>query len=190
MKKLTIRSLSFFVLILYYFTLFMNIDCIENSKLSSTTSLTESNKVGSNMKVNDKAASKSQEKEKTKSNSEVKTKQSEVADYNKLPEYMANYFGQGHELDCFNICKRCVKDSIVSKVYYELKAKLQVDFVSKDVLDGALNSELASIKRTDNVKYNSLVSEKTEFTEDQLNPKNLFRIYYDQCILYNKAFYA
>lgn len=128
---------------------------------------------------------------KSKENNSVKAKgDSDVASYNMLPEYMANFYGQGHELDCLNRCKKCVKESVVSKVYFVLKEKNKVDFVPKELLVEAINSELASIKRTDEKEYKSLVTEKKEFTEEELNPKNLFRIYFDQCFLYNSAFYS
>ncbi len=127
---------------------------------------------------------------KSKEKLATEVKGDEVAAYNMLPEYMANFFGQGHELDCLNRCKKCVKDSMVSKVYYVIKEKNKLDFVPKDLLIESINNELASIKRTDEKEYKSIVTEKNEFTEEELNPKNLFRIYFDQCFLYNNAFYS
>eukprot|EP00340_Litonotus_pictus_P002344 CAMPEP_0170514960 /NCGR_PEP_ID=MMETSP0209-20121228/1456_1 /TAXON_ID=665100 ORGANISM="Litonotus pictus, Strain P1" /NCGR_SAMPLE_ID=MMETSP0209 /ASSEMBLY_ACC=CAM_ASM_000301 /LENGTH=79 /DNA_ID=CAMNT_0010799235 /DNA_START=248 /DNA_END=490 /DNA_ORIENTATION=+ len=79
---------------------------------------------------------------------------------------------------------------MVSKVYYTVKSETQVSFVTKQALEEALNKELSALKKENEKEYKKVVSERTEFTEKELNPKNLFRIYYDQCILFNSGFYA
>ena len=114
----------------------------------------------------------------------------DVPDYNKVPEYMANYYGQGHKLDCLSICKRCINDTIVAIVYYRIKDSTSVKFIPKEELDHAINQELALLKKEKEDEYHQIVQERIEINENELNPNNLFRIYYDQCILYNNYFYA
>lgn len=183
------QNLSIFILILSLNSLFLLTNQLEIKNIKNTKNniINSSNNVLNNDIVTPQRTTSS-----IKSTSETSTEAAlpEVASYNKLPEYMANYFGQGHKLDCLNICKKCIKDSIVSEVYYDIKEKTNSDFVIKEKIDEELNKKLSTLKTENAEKYKELVSEKTEFTEAELNPKNLFRIYFDQCIIFNNAFYS
>ena len=112
----------------------------------------------------------------------------EVAGYNRVPEYMANFFGQGHQLDCLNRCKVCVDEAVVKKSYFKLKDDLKLDFVMKTDLMKEIKAQIKALEGNKS-EYDKLIKKKENITAQDTDPKNLFRIYFDQCYIYNKGFY-
>ncbi len=106
------------------------------------------------------------------------------------PEYLYYYSGRGHILDCLNTCKKCIDDSVIKRVYYNVKVKGDFKLVPKDILELEIQNELTDMSLYNVEDYSDNVYLRTEFEENELNPKNLFRIYFDFCIIHNKAFYA
>lgn len=108
----------------------------------------------------------------------------------KVPEYLNNFVPQGHILDCMNICKKCINHELVEKTYNQLSQSQSKGIVLKDALIQSITQMLIDLKSSDQAKYNINVKERSEFKEEELNPKNLFRIYYDICYTFNRTFYA
>lgn len=106
------------------------------------------------------------------------------------PEYLYYYSGRGHILDCLNTCKKCIDDSVIKRVYYKVKEKGDFKLVPKDILELEIQNELNSMSLYNVEDYTDNVYIRTEFEENELNPQKLFRIYFDFCIIHNKAFYA
>lgn len=116
------------------------------------------------------------------------SERSTAAEYNKVPEHLAYFLGQGHALDCLNRCKTCVKESFVKGIYDELKkGKL---YVPKDQLLKQISEEIGTLKKKKSKDLEKSFVEKSSLTKEDKDPNNLFRVYFDMCFIFSNAFYA